>query len=149
MIGIVVTTHGPLAYGLIESLRFFSGDMSCISSVVLNNQDSPELFQRHLEEAVKSVDQNQGVVILTDILGGTPFNQSMMLALKRNDVKVITGVNLMMLIEAVLSRSTVTDLDAFASRIVHTAKESISDVTNQYQRGSVSDLDDVDEMMDE
>jgi N-acetylgalactosamine PTS system EIIA component len=149
MIGIVVTTHGPLAEGLVESLRFFSGDMEYITSVVLNDEDNPESFKKRLEEAVQSVDQNLGIVILTDILGGTPFNQSMMLALNRSDVKVITGVNLMMLIEAVLSRDIVSNLDEFASRIIRTAKESIADMTDQYRSGNNNNIDDADELMED
>jgi len=149
MIGIVVTTHGPLAEGLVESLRFFSGDMGYISSVVLNDEDNPESFKKRLEEAVQSVDQDLGIVILADILGGTPFNQSMMLALNRSDVKVITGVNLMMLIEAVLSRDIVSNLDEFASRIIRTAKESIADMTDQYRSGSNNNIDDADELMED
>lgn len=149
MIGIVVTTHGPLAEGLVESLRFFSGDMGYIASVVLNDEDNPESFQKRLEEAVQSVNQNLGIVILADILGGTPFNQSMMLALTRSDVKVITGVNLMMLIEAVLSRDIVSNLDEFASRIILTGKESIADMTDQYRSGSINIMDDADELMED
>jgi mannose/fructose/sorbose-specific phosphotransferase system IIA component len=149
MIGIVITTHGPLAEGLFESLRFFSGDMGCLTSVVLNDEDEPESFFHRLEAAVQSVDQSDGIVILTDILGGTPFNQSMMLAIKRSDIRVITGVNLMMLIEAVLSRDNATNLDEFSSRIIRTAKESIAEMTGQYRSGSELSIDDSDQFLED
>jgi mannose/fructose/sorbose-specific phosphotransferase system IIA component len=147
MIGIVVITHGPLADGLVTSLKFFSGDTDQLTHVILQDEDSPEDFLKRLKDAVTQVDTNEGIVILSDILGGTPSNQALMFSMNRADVRVVSGVNLMMLIEATLSRAVISDLDDFVSKIIQSGKESILDLTKQYSQSQLDDIDDIDSLI--
>ena len=147
MIGIVVITHGPLAHGLVTSLKFFSGDTSQLTHVILQDEDSPDDFLKHLKDAVSQVDTNEGIVILSDILGGTPSNQALMFSMNRADVRVVSGVNLMMLIEAVLSRAVVHDLDDFVNKIIQSGKDSILDLTKQFSQSQSDEIDDIDSLI--
>jgi mannose/fructose/sorbose-specific phosphotransferase system IIA component len=147
MIGLVVITHGPLAQGLVSSLKFFSGDTDQLTHVILQDEDSPDDFLKHLKEAIKQVDTNEGIVILSDILGGTPSNQALMFSMNRADVRVVSGVNLMMLIEAVLSRAIISDLDDFVIKIVQSGKDSILDLTKQYSQSLDDEIDDIDSLI--
>src|SRR5579859_2526454 len=104
MIGIVVATHGEFGASLLSTLRTILGESEGVVSVPLDPQDSLESFQSKLEKALMSVDPNgSGTLVMVDMLGGTPFNVSIRLATQKK-VKVLTGVNLPMLLKALSHR---------------------------------------------
>ena len=101
MIGILLLSHGEMANGMRHSLHFLYGQAEGLRALCLYPEHSPEDFDKMLLEAVAEVDQGEGVLILTDINGGTPANRALMLAASRPDVEVITGMNLPLLLVAV------------------------------------------------
>jgi len=131
MIGLIVTSHGPLANALVESSKLFSGEMENIAAVVLLESDSPENFRNQLDEAVKQVDQQEGVLILVDIPGGTPSNQSLMLSNERLDVEVVSGVNLMMMIEVLISRNNCDSVLQLARSAQEVGSKSVLHLSEQ------------------
>jgi PTS system mannose-specific IIA component len=93
-------------------------------SVPLLSKDSPENLRMKMEKAIDQIDSSgQGALILVDMLGGTPFNVGIQLATTRN-VKVITGVNLPMLIKVVSHRDE-TDLDALSLDIQQSTRDGV------------------------
>ena len=101
MIGILLLSHGEMANGMRHSLNFLFGQAEGLRALCLYPEHSPEDFDKLLLEAVTEVDQGEGVLVLTDINGGTPANRALMLAASRPDVEVITGMNLPLLLVAV------------------------------------------------
>ena len=108
MIGILLLSHGEMANGMRHSLNFLYGQAEGLRALCLYPEHSPEDFDALLAEAVSEVDQGEGVLILTDINGGTPANRALMLAASRPDIEVIAGMNLPLLLVAVNIRDLYT-----------------------------------------
>ena len=80
MVGIVVVGHGRLAEEMVQTLESVLGHTEAIEAVASNYRDTPEAVRARIEEAVRRVDRGMGVLILTDMLGDTPTNQSLAIA---------------------------------------------------------------------
>ncbi|MFA5902790.1 MAG: PTS fructose transporter subunit IIA [Desulfobacula sp.] len=125
MIGILLVTHANLGNALIETVEFISGKKETnISSVSINIQEDPETLRKKIKKAITDVKTDKGIIILTDMFGGTPSNLSYSF-LEEGRVEVISGVNLPILLKAVNSRSKMT-MEALTSALVEHGKKSIS-----------------------
>ena len=98
MIGVVVVTHGQLATELVNAAETIVGDMPAFAAVSIGWHEDTEDARHEIEQAVVRVDKGSGVLILTDMFGGTPSNLAMTF-LVQGKLEVITGVNLPMLIK--------------------------------------------------
>ena len=98
MIGVVVVTHGQLATELVNAAETIVGDMPAFAAVSIGLHEDTEDARHEIEQAVVRVDKGSGVLILTDMFGGTPSNLAMTF-LVQGKLEVITGVNLPMLIK--------------------------------------------------
>ncbi len=98
MIGVVLVTHGRLAQELIAALEHVVGPQQNIAAVCIGPDDDMEQRRREIVESVAAVDGGQGVVLLTDMFGGTPSNLAISV-LDQGRVEVVAGVNLPMLIK--------------------------------------------------
>ena len=97
-IGGIVVSHGQLANELLSAAEMVVGPLEHIAAVSIGWHDDVELAKDEVARAIKHVDQGAGVVVLTDMFGGTPTNISAMF-LKANEVEIVTGVNLPMIIK--------------------------------------------------
>jgi len=122
-IGGVVVSHGQLATELLSAAETVVGPVEHIHAVSIGWHDDVDMAKDEIERAIKQVDQGSGVVVLTDMFGGTPTNISAMF-LKENEVEIVTGVNLPMIIKfATIDREmTLNDL---AREIEEQGKQSI------------------------
>ena len=107
MIGMVLVTHGALAVEFKSALEHVVGPQEQVETVAIGPDDDMEERRNDILNCVDAVDQGQGVVILTDMFGGTPSNLAISI-MQQRDVEVIAGVNLPMLVK--LSRIR-ADLD--------------------------------------
>ena len=98
MIGVVVVTHGQLATELLNATETIVGDLPRFTAVSIGWHEDTQDAREEIAAAIGRVQQGQGVLILTDMFGGTPSNLAMTF-LGQQDVEVITGVNLPMLIK--------------------------------------------------
>ena len=98
MIGVLITTHGNLGNELIKAAELIRGSIKGIIHVSIDQTKGVEELKKEISTAIKKLDQGQGVLILTDLFGGTPSNLSLSF-LKGGRVEVITGVNLPMLLK--------------------------------------------------
>jgi PTS system mannose-specific IIA component len=103
MIGIVLVTHGRLAIEFRAALEHVVGAQDQVETVTIGPDDNVEQRRRDIIEAVKKVDSGDGVVILTDMFGGTPSNLAISV-MSRPKVEVLAGINLPMLIKLVKVR---------------------------------------------
>jgi PTS system mannose-specific IIA component len=125
MIGIVIVTHCQLGDALIEAATFILGSKPPATvAVSVDLNDNAEKSRRQIEKAIKKVQQAKGVLILTDMFGGTPSNLSYSF-LEEGKVEVISGVNLPILIKADSARKG-KELDDLASMLEACGKKSIS-----------------------
>lgn len=137
MIGIVIATHRQLGEALVDAADFIlNGRPEATATVSIDLNDPPELLRKKIVEAVKSVDQKQGVLILTDMFGGTPSNLSYSL-LEEGKIEVISGANLPMLIKAINSRNQL-GLTELAETLEAHGKKSIT-LASRILKGSKRD----------
>jgi PTS system mannose-specific IIA component len=104
MIGLVLVTHGRLAVEFRAALEHIVGQQKQIEAITIGPDDDVEQRRRDIIEAVKSADSGDGVVLLTDMFGGTPSNLSISV-MNRPNVEVLAGINLPMLVKLAKVRS--------------------------------------------
>ena len=105
MIGIVIVTHGQLAVEFISVMQHVVGEQTHIEPICIGPHDDVEERRNEITRAIETVDLGKGVVIVTDMFGGTPCNLAMM-HLKKDKVEVLAGANLPSLIKLVGVRTT-------------------------------------------
>ncbi len=104
MIGIVIVTHGRLGEALIEAAAFIlGGPPESVESVSIHLNEKTDRLRSKIMDAIKKVDQKEGILLLTDMFGGSPSNLSYSF-LEEGEVEVLSGVNLPMVIKAVGAR---------------------------------------------
>ncbi|MBY7142861.1 PTS sugar transporter subunit IIA [Virgibacillus sp. NKC19-3] len=121
MIGFVLTGHGPFPEGVLQSVQLITGEVSQVK-VVPFETDTIKL-QNELETAIAEVDTGSGVVCFADLAGGTPFNVSSRIAVGKEAVQVIGGINTPMLLSGFFQREQ--DLDTFVNAVVQEGKDNI------------------------
>jgi mannose PTS system EIIA component len=114
MIGLILVTHGKLADEFVVAMEHVVGPQQNIATICIGPRDDMELRRKEISQAIKSVDTGKGVIILSDLFGGTPSNLSISL-LDAGRVEVIAGVNLPMLIRLESARKNMSVTDAVAA----------------------------------
>ena len=102
MKGIVITSHGQMAQGILDTSKLFFGEQPQIKACCLSAEDNPDEFVDVLKEAIKEVDTGDGVIVFCDMLFGSPCNcMARVVAedLENDNLQVITGVNLAMILQ--------------------------------------------------
>ena len=107
MIGLVLVTHGRLGEEFILALEHVVGRQAQIKAVSIGPEDDMTQRRAEILEAVKSVDDGKGVIVLTDMFGGTPSNLAISI-MEHAKVEVVSGINLPMLIKLASARGSET-----------------------------------------
>jgi PTS system mannose-specific IIA component len=111
MIGLILVTHGKLAEEFVHAMQHVVGRQEAIETVCIGPNDDMERRRKEISDAVKAVDDGAGVIILTDLFGGTPSNLAISL-MQAGHVEVIAGINLPMLIRLAKARNSLSVRDA-------------------------------------
>ncbi len=126
MIGIVIVTHGRLGDALIEAAEFILGSRpEAIESVSIDLSENAEKLRDKISRGIKKVQGREGILILTDMFGGTPSNLSYSF-LEEGHIEVLSGVNLPVLIQAANLRDKEMKLEELAADLEIFGKKSIS-----------------------
>ena len=125
MINIVLVSHADLGDALIRATEMIAGPAERLFSVPLLAGESPESFGEKLEATLQKI-EGQETLVLIDLFGGTPYNVAARQVLKEN-VECVTGANLPMLLELVMSRDGAT-LSELAKEIAQAGQESIKNL---------------------
>jgi PTS system mannose-specific IIA component len=123
MIGGIIVSHGKLGEELLNALTIILGEAPNIEAISIGWYDDVDESKRKINQSLKRVDQKSGVVIFTDMFGGTPSNLSFTFQ-KDGQVEIITGVNLPMLIKFVSLQRSNTLRDV-AKKVVEQGKKNI------------------------
>jgi len=124
MIGLLVITHGQLAKEFIGAAEFIVGALEAVGYVCIDTTKGSEGLMDMIEKKMQAVDKGHGVLILTDMFGGTPSNLALSF-LQKDTVEVVTGVNLPMMI-AVASNREGSSLAEMADKAKNAGRRSIS-----------------------
>ncbi len=125
MVGVVIAAHGNLGQELLQTMIFIIGSAEQMKALTVDPSVDVQVIQKNIQKAIKEVDTGDGVLILTDMFGGTPSNISLAF-LEDNKVEVVTGVNLPMLIRLCQCRSGRRTLKEVAEEVVTYGRKSIS-----------------------
>jgi PTS system mannose-specific IIA component len=132
MLGLLVVTHGRVAEELVASARTIVGDVEGLEAVSIDWNDDVDEATRRIGEARKRVDAGQGVLLLTDMFGGTPTNLALSL-LEPGKLEIVTGVNLPMLIKFTNLRQERSLLET-ADAIAEEARQAVQVASRLLQR---------------
>ncbi len=122
-IGGVVVSHGQVANELLAAAETVVGNLSHIRAVSIGWHDDVETAKNEISRAIKQVSAGKGVLLLTDMFGGTPTNISAMF-LEENEVEIVTGVNLPMVIKLASQNKELTLLE-MAKEVEEQGKQAI------------------------
>lgn len=121
MIKLVITGHGEFAKGMFDVIKFIIGEVEELEKVCFDNSDM-DTYSETIEALIK--DSKDGTLIFTDLIGGTPFRISTLLCTKYENMSILTGANIPMIIEAIIKRESMT-VKELAESIAETGKNSI------------------------
>lgn len=126
MVGIILASHGEFAEGIKQSGAMIFGEQENVAAITLMPSEGPDDVKAKMEAAVASFDDQDEVLFLVDLWGGTPFNQANSLYEEHKDKwAIVAGMNLPMVIEAYASRFSMTSAHEIAAHILGTAKEGV------------------------
>ena len=124
LLGMVLVTHGRLAVEMVTAMEHVVGPQRAIATVCIGPNDNMEMRRKEIADAIRTVDEGRGVIMLTDLFGGTPSNLAISL-LESGRTEVIAGVNLPMLIRLESARKTM-DLRAAVTAAREAGQKYIS-----------------------
>ncbi len=126
MVGIILASHGEFAKGILQSGAMIFGEQENVQAVTLMPSEGPDDVKAKMKDAIASFDNQDEVLFLVDLWGGTPFNQANSLFEEHKDKwAIVAGMNLPMVIEAYASRSSMESAQEIAAYILKTAKEGV------------------------
>jgi mannose PTS system EIIA component len=114
MIGLVLVTHGHLAREFVVAMEHVIGEQDQIATICIGPEDDMEGRRADIDKAIREVDAGDGVVLLTDLFGGTPSNLAISL-METGRIEVIAGINLPMLIRLGGARKSMKVTEAVAA----------------------------------
>lgn len=130
MVGLVIATHGHLAQEMVSTAEQIVGPLGQVATCNIEPSASPDDIRQNLQGAIGSVDSGGGVIVLSDLIGGTPCNQSLMLC-HGQTLEVLTGVNLPMLLKASSLRDSAMALPEMAHLLTQYGQKNILCMTEK------------------
>jgi len=124
MIGLLIVTHCDLGKELLNAAEFIVGKIEAVDTIAITETSGTDLLRKKIEAKVGTLDKGDGMLILTDMFGGTPSNLSLSF-LKEARIEVLTGVNLPMIIAIVQNRPNFK-VTALAEKAQEAGKMGIS-----------------------
>ena len=125
MIGFILTGHGHFSNGLKSALDMIAGPQEAFEIVPFEEAEAGAYGDK-LREAVRDMRaKTDGVLVFCDLMGGTPFNQSMMITAEQDNVSVVAGTNLPMLIDIVMARTPESSAEDLVAEAVEVGKEGV------------------------
>lgn len=126
MVGIIIASHGEFANGILQSAEMIFGKQQDVSACTLMPSEGPEDIRKKMEDAIASFENQDEVLFLVDLWGGTPFNQANGLIAGHEDKwAIVTGLNLPMLIETYASRMSMEKAPEIAAHVLETSWDQL------------------------
>ncbi|MFH1807898.1 MAG: PTS sugar transporter subunit IIA [Pseudomonadota bacterium] len=124
MHGILIVTHGDVGAALLRCAESILGQVEGVRAVTINANDNHDEALQRIRDAMTELGENSGVLVLTDMFGGTPSNVSLTL-LEPTRVEVVSGVNMPMLLHALNQRARVESLAALAQSTAASGRKNV------------------------
>jgi len=125
MVATIIIGHGSFGSSILDSAEMIIGKQQNIKAINFLKDDSLNDIDQRIQQALSQLDTDNGVIILTDLMGGTPFNRSMVKAAENSSIRVIAGVNMPLVIELLNQRTSCIALDTLVQDIIQSSREMI------------------------
>ena len=126
MIGLIITGHGNFASGIFSAIELIFGEQQNIAFVDFADGMSTDELNTKLESAISSLNCDDGIMVFSDLLGGSPFKCSCLLTKKYDNMSVLSGTNLAMIMDIIFLKDTATDVLELEETAISMAKEGIT-----------------------
>ena len=126
MIGLIVTGHANFGSGMTSSVNLIAGEQEAYRYVDFLPTYGTEELTEEIAKAMDELKDCEGIIIFTDLMGGSPFNVAASLGQGKENVRIVAGTNLPMLVEIVMSRKFMDDLDGLVESVLETGKEQVT-----------------------
>lgn len=138
MIGVLIATHGKFAEGILDSLELIMGKQGNCETLALYHDTSIEMFSSEMIEKIERLNQGNGVIIVTDLYSATPYNQAALNSKNLSHIpyKVLSGVNLPMLVEIFNQRMLDTPIEKIVTESMITAKEGVKEFFTELKKNN-------------
>lgn len=137
MVGIILTGHGDFPKGLYSALQLLAGKPELFKCVAYNQEDATDDYEYKLKDAIKDLEDCSGILIMTDVVGQTPFKIASELKMKyqtKLDIEIVTGTNLGMVNSINLARGYMTSLNDLADMAIEEGQKNIKKyVRSEYE----------------
>jgi PTS system mannose-specific IIA component len=133
MIGVLIVSHCGIADEMLLAVEQIVGEIEGLEAISIDPSEPPEVIRERIKRGIKNVDKGEGVLILTDMFGGTPANISLSF-LEKGKVEVVTGVNLPMLLKVASLRDEMS-LEQLADYIANYGKKNINVASKILEKG--------------
>jgi len=130
MLGVILTGHGHFASGLYQAALQIIGQQPGFMAIDFPDGLSTDQLESQLQSALQQCEKGEGVIFLTDILGGSPFRIAAQLSFVQPNIEVITGTNLPLVIEMLLERDGL-DAASFRNIAIDKAKQAVTSLWHQ------------------
>lgn len=124
MIGLIVTGHGHFASGMTSSINLIAGAQENYIAVDFDGEGTEKL-ENDLKEAIDKLPNCEGIIIFSDLAGGSPFKTAVLLTFDKSNIKVISGTNLPMLCEISMARMMNDTFDDLIDLAINTGKDGV------------------------
>ena len=132
MIAIIIGTHGMFSEELLKSSEMIFGTQENVGSVTFKPGEGIDNLVEKYNNLMNKLDCKDGVLFMVDLFGGSPFNAASMIAMKNNNMEIITGVNLPMLLEAFGSRDS-SNLPELLKIAENAGKDAIKTLVKNFE----------------
>ena len=133
MVGVLVVSHGNLAQSMLECVDMLVGVPEQFAGVGIQSDETPENFFENLRKKAEEIDTGDGILALVDLYGGTPNNNVVRLSMERT-MRIITGMNLPMIMAAAVEREENTTLAELVELLLKTGPSEIMEFILQESR---------------
>lgn len=141
MVGFIIATHGGFAQGILDSVKLITGVQDKISVLSLYHETNIDDFGESLVNEIQKQDDGDGVIVFCDLLMASPYNQATLnykKILKKHKYKVISGLNLPMLLEAISCRMQNFDLEKICSVAQKAGQDGIKEFFEEFNKLGLS-----------
>ncbi len=126
MIGIILTGHGNFATGMMSSVKLIAGTPEHFKAVDFPEGDSTENLAKNLNDAIDSMKDCEGVIVFSDLVGGSPFKTAVEIKMSRpENIEVMSGSNLGMILEIATARTFIEEMDSLCNMAITTGKDQV------------------------
>lgn len=128
MVGIIVMTHGSLSQGIVDACELICGPSQQVETLSLRREDNVDDLARNFRDALGRMDAGEGVLVLCDLMGGSPCNVASMALRETKSFQLVSGVNLPMMLEAIMTREQGVSVEELAASCRSAAAEGVKHI---------------------